>query len=247
MNTISIQPNISEQISNIKKEEILHISIPVDVYLQEAEDLAQWMVKDLEKLAKIGITQAQLDDLQERISALREAQTSWVEDKKSMPAIQDQWNKIAIATESLKQDLIASYRFAFRNHPELLSKVNKMARNKKQVDLVMDTGKLAMLGEFNSNLLQAIGFDMNKLKQAQQLSEESSDILAELNNFKIDGRETKRFRDQAYTYLKLLMNQLKEGGKYAFRNDPERLKGYKSEYLNKKNLHARRKTVQTQE
>lgn len=247
MNTITTQPKISEQISNIKKEEILHISIPVDVYLQEAEDLARWMVKDLEKLVKIGITQAHLDDLQQRTSALREAQTSWIEDKKSMPAIQDQWNKIAKVAEGLKQDLIASYRFAFRNHPELLSKVNKMARQKKQVDLVMDTGKLAMLGEFNSNLLQAIGFDMNKLKQAQQLSEESADILAQLNNFKIDGKETKHFRDQAYTYLKLLMNQLKEGGKYTFRNDPERLKGYKSEYLSKKNLHARRKTVQTHE
>lgn len=79
----SINDNISKNISNIKKEDILYISIPVDVYLQEAEDLARWMVKDLEELSKIGITQDHLDDLQERISALREAQTSWVEDKKS--------------------------------------------------------------------------------------------------------------------------------------------------------------------
>ncbi|PXY02109.1 hypothetical protein DF185_05545 [Marinifilum breve] len=246
MNAISTQMNISEIISNIKKEEILHISIPVDVYLQEAEDLARWMVKDLEELAKIGIAQAHLDDLQARISALREAQTSWVEDKKSMPAIQEKWNKIAKTAESLEQDLIASYRFAFREHPELLDKINKIARKKKQVDLVMDMGKLAMLGESNSSLLETIGFDMSQLKQAQELSEESSDILAQLNNFKIDGKETKRFRDQAYTYLKLLIDQIKEGGKYVFRNHPDRLKGYKSEYVSKKNLHARRKATQTQ-
>lgn len=147
----------------------------------------------------------------------------------------------------LKRELVNSYRYAFRNKAELIKELNKIAKQHKHTDLVFDIGLLGKMGEANSELLKTIGFDTQKIKLAQLLSNQSQDILADLNKFKKSGKETKIYRDKAYTYLKQLMDELKEGGKYIFRHNPERLKGYKSEYINRKNLHARKKDTRANE
>jgi hypothetical protein len=73
------------KISDIQIDNIVKITIPVDIYLQEAENLSLWISKDLTELSKIGFNQNHIDDLQKRIMALRKAQSRWVEDNKSMP------------------------------------------------------------------------------------------------------------------------------------------------------------------
>jgi hypothetical protein len=45
----------------------------------------------------------------------------------------------------------------------------------------------------------------------------------------------KIIRDKAYTHLKMLVDEVREAGKYVFRNNKNRLKGYSSSYWKKRN------------
>jgi len=64
-------------LKTIPTEEVETPTLPVDVFLQEAENLAKWAEIDKEELTKVGIAQENLNDLTVRAGALREAQSLW--------------------------------------------------------------------------------------------------------------------------------------------------------------------------
>ncbi len=43
----------------------------------------------------------------------------------------------------------------------------------------------------------------------------------------------KSLRDKAFTHLKEAVDEIRAAGKYVFKNDPERFKGYMSQYFRK--------------
>jgi len=81
------------------------------------------------------------------------------------------------------------------------------------------------LGRENPEPLTAIGFDLTQLDRAATLADELADLLAEANGDKADPNESKIIRDKAYTYMKALVDEIREAGKYVFRNNKNRLKG----------------------
>ncbi|MBN2672899.1 MAG: hypothetical protein JXX29_14545 [Deltaproteobacteria bacterium] len=50
-----------------------------------------------------------------------------------------------------------------------------------------------------------------------------------------NDNETKRIRDQAYTHLKEAVDAIRECGQYVFWKNPDRRKGYASDYNRKRN------------
>jgi hypothetical protein len=71
-----------------------------------------------------------------------------------------------------------------------------------------------------------MGFDLTQLDRAATRADELADLLAEANGDKADPNESKIIRDKAYTYMKTLVDEIREAGKYVFRNNKNRLKGY---------------------
>ncbi len=71
----------SEKISIIKSiaddKILVPGSIPVNVYLQEAENLYNWCQPDKERLTAQGLKWQIVEDMPARIDALREAQARW--------------------------------------------------------------------------------------------------------------------------------------------------------------------------
>lgn len=66
-----------EALKTIPIEEVQTPVLPIDVFLQEAENLAKWAETDKVELAKLGIAQKDLNDLTVRAGALHEAQSLW--------------------------------------------------------------------------------------------------------------------------------------------------------------------------
>jgi hypothetical protein len=91
------------------------------------------------------------------------------------------------------------------------------------------------LGRENPDPLTTIGFDLAQLDLAATRADELADLLAEANGDKADQNNSKVIRDKAYTYLKAVVDEIREAGKYVFRKNPYRLKGYSSDYWRKQN------------
>ncbi|WP_159519411.1 hypothetical protein [Sunxiuqinia indica] len=232
------------EIQAIPDEEVKEPGIPVDVFLQEAENLHHWSLDDSDSLKVVGITKAMIDELPVRAGACREAQSIWNKDFRSQQEAQQQWGEQSPIAYDLRNDLLQSLRFAYRNDPALLGRVSAITDGAGHADMIQDLNDIAVLGRENTEPLLAIGFDLSQLDLAATRADELADLLAEANGDKADNNESKVMRDKAYTHLKALVDEIREAGKYVFRNDQKRLNGYSSQYWKK--LHRKQSSNSTE-
>ncbi len=223
------------EIQAIPDEEAKEPTMPVDIALQEAENLHHWSLDDAAGLQVVGITQDQIDDLSVRAGACREAQSIWNKDYRSQQEAQIEWAEQAPLAYDFRDDLLASMRFAYRNDDSLLSRVSAITEGSGHADMIQDLNDIAVLGRENPDPLTAIGFDTDQLELAATRADELADLLAEANGDKADSNESKIIRDKAYSHMKVLVDEIRLAGKYVFRKNPNRLKGYSSEYWRKQN------------
>ena len=222
-----------DAIQAIPNEQIQTPALPVDVFLQEAENLHHWSLADAEKLASIGITQEMIDDLPVRAGALREAQSLWFKDRYSQEEAQKEWAKKSPQAYTLRDELLHGFRYAYRNDETLLGRVSEIAEGSSHADMIQDLNDLSVLGDANNDPLNTVGFDTNKLAAAAEMADTLADVLATANGDKAEHNESKIFRDKAYTYLKELVDEVRDAGKYLFWKNETRYRGYISEYRRK--------------
>lgn len=228
-----------DAIKAIPDEDVNSPNQPVDVFLQEAENLHHWSMDDSDALKVVGITMAMIKDLPVRAGACREAQSIWNKDYRSQQEAQKDWREQSPEAYDLRDDLLQTMRFAYRKYPALLSRVAAITDGTGHADMIQDLNDIAVLGKENPELLTAIGFDITQLDLAATRADEMADLLAEANGDKADQNESKIIRDKAYTHLKELVDEIREAGKYVFRKNKNRLKGYSSQY---RRTHRKQKT-----
>lgn len=225
-------------IQAITQEQVKEPTVPVDVFVQEAEDLYHWATDDLAQLATAGLTPEFVAELPVRAGACREAQSLWIKESRS----QDEWNSKAPLAYDLRDDLLHNFRYAFRRQDSLLSRVAEIEEGTGHDDMVQDLNDLAVLGKAHTAELTAINFDLLTLDEAAALSDEMAELLAVLNGQATGGSDTKYLRDQAYAYLKVQVDEVRAAGKFVFWKDERRLRGYSSSYWRKKNARKNKDT-----
>jgi hypothetical protein len=224
-----------DAIKAIPNDEVQTPALPVDVFLQEAENLHHWSSEDAAQLTVVGITQEMIDDLPVRAGALREAQSIWFKDRYSQEEAQREWKMVSPVAFQLRDELLHDFRFAFRKDPVILGRVSAINDGTSSEDMIQDLNDLSVLGKANPEPLSAIGFEVTKLDAAAVKADEMADLLATANGDKAEQNESKLTRDKAYTYLKELVDEIREAGKYVFWKDEIRYRGYTSEYWRKQN------------
>ena len=219
-----------ETIREIPDVKTLEPTMPVDTYLQEGENLAKWSIMDAEALATIAITLAILNDLPVRAGALREAQSIWFKDRNSQLEAQRAWAEASPQAFALRDELVHTFRYAYRNDPVVLARVSEIAEGNTNADMIQDLNDLSLLGKSNTAPLEAINFVLEKLDDAANASDELAEILAMANGDKSLQSESKSIRDKAYTHMKELVDQIRDAGKYLFWKNEKRYKGYVSQW-----------------
>lgn len=226
------------EILAIPDKDVFEPTIPVDVFLQESENLGKWAMMDLAPLAAVGITDVKIADMAVRTGALREAQSVWFKDRNAQLDAQREWGIQSPLAFGLRDELVHTFRYAFRNEASLIARVTAIAEGNTNSDMIQDLNDLSVLGKNNTELLQNIGFDLSKLDAAAEASAAMAELLAAANGDKSVQNETKMIRDKAFVYLKQLVDEIRDAGKYVFWKNEKRLKGYRSEYLRQKNNDA---------
>ena len=224
-----------EAIMAVPIDEIKEPSPPVPVALQETEDLYYWSMDDAEALKVVGITMAMLKEVPVRAGACRESQSLWNKDFRSQAEAQKLWNIQAPLAFDFHNDLLQTMRFGYRKDDSLLGRVAAITAGDGNADMIQDLNDIAVLGRENPEPLTNIAFDLAKLDLAATRADELADLRARANGDKGEQNESKIIRDRAFAYMKELVDEIREAGKYVFRNDKNRLKGYSSQYWRKVN------------
>lgn len=222
-------------ISAINPADVLTPNLPIDVFVQESENLYHWSKDDQQALTKVGLNWNSVLSLPARAGACREAQSLWIKERNTRKQSEQDWKEQAPEAFDLRDQLIHTFRFAFRKHEGLLARVEEIAQGDTNSDMVQNLNDLAVLGKSNTDLLAAINFDLTLLDLAADLSDRMGDLLGATNGERKKDSEAMQIRDKAYTYLKQAIDEIRECGKFVFWRNPERMQGYVSEHWQKAN------------
>lgn len=230
---MSTSPEYNELLSRIlaiKPAGVLIPNMPVAVFVQEAEDLYHWCIDDQQVLTRVGLDWDMVISLPTRSSACSEAQALWMKERKTCRQGEKDWKEQSPGAFELRDQLIFTFRFAFRKHGDLLARVDEIAQGNTQSDMVQDLNDCSVLGKAHPDLLTAINFETELLDTAALLSGQMANLLAIVNNERKRNSEALIIRNKAYTYLKQAVDEIRVCGKFAFRRNPDKLKGYSSGY-----------------
>lgn len=217
-------------ISAMNPADALAPNIPIDVFIQEAENLYHWCFDDRDTLTRVGLDWNLALGLPVRAGACAEAQALWMKEFNSRPGAEHAWKEQAPAAFDLHDHLIHGFRYAFRQHPVLLGRVGEIALGLTNAEKIQNLNDLAVLGKANLPLVTAVGITPEELDMAADTSDRMGSLLGAVNAERKGMSEAMQIRDKAYTYLKQAVDEIRNCGKFAFWRTPDRLKGYNSEY-----------------
>ena len=219
----------------IPDEEVRPPHIPVDTFIQEAENTHYWAEKDKKELMRAGLSAEIIDDIPKRAGTCREAQSRWNQMYNHQADAEKEWKEKAPKAYDLHAILLHDFRFAYRNDKYLSSRISAIGEGYGHDDMFQDLNDMSVLGKANPEPLKAIGFDMSLLNEAARISDEMATLLTKVNGERASTSEAKLIRDKTYMYLKDAVDEIRAYGKYVFWRDAERLKRYSSEYIRKIN------------
>ncbi len=220
-----------EEILAVKEDDIVSPStIPADIYIQEAENLYLWCQPDKPVLTKAGLPWALVDEIPIRAGALREAVSNWTTQRFTKQETGKLWMEKSAELFDLRSLLLHDFRFAYRDNPYILGRINAIAGSQSYAGMIQDLNDFAVLGRNNPAELKAVNFDMSLLDKSAQLAKEIANLLAS-TNLEADYSAARKIRDQAFTFLKLAVDEICSFGQYLFWKDEGRKKGYSSPHL----------------
>ena len=210
-------------------------SVPVNVIVQESDDLYLWCQDDQEQLILAGLDWNQVSLIPVCAKICREFQSQWLKNYKSTDKVKLEWDTKSPEALNLRSELLHDFGFAFRKDKQLLAQIKEIAQKQSRISLVQSLNDLSELGRGHMDLLESINFDPLKLERAARLVPEMADLIARIERNKKLSDESKIMRDQTYAFLKQLVDEVRVCGKYKFRENPERLAGYLSDYWKSRN------------
>lgn len=229
----------------LPKEEINSPNMPVDTAIQEAKNTNYWGNIDRESLAPSGLDLSLIDSLLLRTRALQHCQSVWMQEYDATADVEKQWKELSTLAYALRDELIHFSRFAFRNNPELIKQVKRIAEGSGSADMIQDLNDLSLLGKAHLEDLTAVGLVATKLDTAETYAETLGVLLAEVNGVRaINNKPGKEMRDRAFTYLKQAVDTIRESGQFVFWKDEIKARNYASAYL-RENRHRAKANADT--
>ena len=244
MSSTSDYNELFAQIQSIPSDKAMKPTMPVDVYLQEAEDLYLWCRVDQDALVGVGLDVTLINELPVRAGACREAQSLWVTNRRMRNHTSVDWKLCLSEATDLRSRLLHSFRYAFRAHDNLLAGIDGIAKSNSRSAIVQDLNDLSVLGKSNLDLLNVIRMDLSLLETASLKSDQMGDMVGFINSRRRRKSEANLIRNKAFTHLKEAIDSIRHCGKYVFWHNPDRINGYTSNYWKHKNSLCRSSTAE---
>jgi hypothetical protein len=225
-----------EKVNALSADQIKIPAQPVDVFLQEAENLFTWCTADKDALLARGLNPYYFDAFSFALAICRDAQAKWASEQKLKSDAAKAWSEQAPDGFALRDQLLNDFRYAYRKDNQLLKSVALIAEGSTNADMIQDLADLSALGKAHPNELTTIHFDLTKLDTAATLSSTLAGVLAASNGDKKSEKAELLLRNKAYSHLKEIVDEIRDCGKYVFLANEARLKGYKSDFWHKKYL-----------
>jgi hypothetical protein len=224
-----------DSIRAIPESEAKEPNMPVETAAQEAENTYDWSILDKAALVAGGLDWTIVESLPDRAAAVRKAESNWFSERFAKGEAALKWEKESPAAYKLRDKLVHDTLFAYRKNDEILARIQAIEEGSGHADMIQDLSDLAAIARKSPDPLKAIkNFDFNDIDKAEQFSAEMARLLAGAKAT-TGTTAAKIIRDQAFTYLKQAVDEVRSVGQYVFWQKKDRLPGYSSQYFRRQN------------
>ncbi|MGQ1784105.1 MULTISPECIES: hypothetical protein [unclassified Saccharicrinis] len=217
----------------IPAEKTRYPYIPVDEYTDECEELFYTATQDKQALLKAGLQETMISNLEILTDALREAQSIWNRDRDLKKENAKEWAEKSEQGFNLRNEMLRACKYAYRHNNDILRRVAAIAEGEDTADMIQDLNDLSVLARTYPEPILGVGCTNEKIELSSTLSGELAALRYIANGEREESNENKIIRDQMYTLLKEVNDEVRECGKFVFWNNPEKLKKYSSRYNRK--------------
>lgn len=217
-------------IKELKPDEVKACKMPIGIYLHEADRLYAQVMSDWSEMKAGGMPLTLLQKLQERTDLLREAELLWQAQNVKKDADQEAWKSASAEMYVFYKELQQQMTFAYRKHPDLLQRLKSIKKKRTHAQVIQNLRDLSVLGKKHLSPLLANGFDVAILDEAVQVSFRMHELYATARMSRYTHHQEKLLRDQAYCILKEVVDEVRSYGKFIFRDEPDHVHYYASQY-----------------
>jgi hypothetical protein len=215
--------------------------VPVHFVVQEAFNLYEFCKEDREKLINARLDWSFVEDLPIRATVLSELQSAWNTEYTTPDKSRELWKEELSQARELRKDLLHIYYFVLETVPDVHSKIRQMTKGRGNPDFIQSLCSLAELGNVHRELLESNGIDFSLIDKVREMGTRLSQIYATAKAAIKEGREGPELRNKAFYHLREAVKEIRRVGKFVFRKDKERYKGYLSDYMTKKGKKRKRR------
>jgi len=243
MNNIDDFNRLKPHLLSIKKNEVCNPNMPVDTYIQEAQDTYYWCNIDRGELATAGLNLTLIDDILTRSEALQYCQSIWVQEHDKIVDNESQLKELSQLAFTLRNELVQFYHLTFLDNSKLLEQIDQASVGYTNTDLIHDLIRLVQIGRSNTEILKQAYLDLTILDIATTYAENLELLLDKLNEVKFTSKPTKEIRDRAFTYLKQAVDGIRATGQLIFWRNQEKAQHYSSAYFSDSRLEIKASAV----
>ena len=227
--------NLKPKLEEIDPKDVREPAMPMAVALQEGNDLATLVSSGdvREKLIAVGMPADGLDSLSNVVKATRTSQSNWVVQRDRSKT--DAQKEREEAAYSCRAHIQAASRWNLRTDRRGMATVNAIAEGEGVPDLIQDLRDLAGLLDDRRPAFD-LDTTFDPVAKAEEARSSASEVESGLSAERLrdDQTKSKDLRDRAYTHLAGKVGEIREAGRYAFRDDSEMQAKFASAYLRAK-------------
>lgn len=232
MNDQDILQLFLDEIHAVAKDQLVKLNIPMLVVISEADLLAARALIDLDKLSQFKITAERIERLSNLCACCRATYNNF---KQYTDESEEEWKVEYPKGVNLRNELVAICELCFYTDEVLMEKVTAIKAGDTINDTISDLGELAVMARANESLLTEMGFTLDLFITAENMVTSLSTLLANANADRYMASDPKMERDQALTLLDKDVEYIRRCGQFVFRNDPDTIKHYSSQYARLRN------------
>jgi hypothetical protein len=202
------------------------LDVSVVALLQEAQQLAAALVKLGDALVERTLVAADAaTQLDRRRQRLESAELDWkaVGSRVTPAAIVE----LRAQAQLRKRDAVEALRYFGRDNQELQQVIESISRRVGDAELVLELHTLAQAVEDNAAILRHADLPKGAAEQLRALADELDTQLAK-HRVRSDASSALALRNRAFWHLRELLEEIREAGRYVFRNDARALALFRS-------------------
>ncbi len=225
---------LEEYMAKIPDELIMEPNMPVGVAIQEARNISNFAREDKTALTTLGgLNWGTVEETPKRCNLLRDKEINlWSIRFSTGPAAKrlEQCKKTA---EAAIDEIGRVLKHSYDNDPKIIELLEKISEAETPADYNTKLGSFLALAERENERLRALNMDQTHIDNLAQCVKDFGHLHYYYMDELSENRQAMKNRNRACLFLQVAVERIRRCAEHALFDNPERLRGYRSEYFRK--------------